>query len=285
MGTSNTIIWAEEWATKIQQELDEPLIWKEICNVEYTNMRVLHNPYITDVTVQSGTRGSAYSLQEIVLTDDYITISTYKVTAAFIDRADLAQSTFANQMTIAQRQGVILNEAIQSAVLGAYGSMTDFGTENLSGSSGSSAITVSETNIDNIIRSIKRTIRTNNGEALMNRNGVFIVWRPADFELLEGYMQANGFVTADSALRGGAKLGVEYMGVTHYSSNLLTASHLVAGVKKVLHVGIVKDTYGQIVVNDKDPAETSGISIVSRVDYAVKVWTKVLPVLFDVNVA
>jgi hypothetical protein len=65
----------------------------------------------------------------------------------------------------------------------------------------------------------------------------------------------------------------------------LTANHVVAGVKKVLHVGIVKDTYGQIVVNDKDPAETSGISIVSRVDYAVKVWTKVLPVLFDVNVA
>jgi hypothetical protein len=50
-------------------------------------------------------------------------------------------------------------------------------------------------------------------------------------------------------------------------------------------LGILKDTYGQIMVNEKDPGNVSGVSIVSRVDYKLKVWTKVKPVLFDILVA
>ena len=75
------------------------------------------------------------------------------------------------------------------------------------------------------------------------------------------------------------------MGVTHYTSNLLATNHLLAGVKKVYHLGILKATFGQIMVNDKDPGQVSGISVVSRVDFRENVWVKTKPVLFDVNVA
>ena len=285
MGTVNTIVYKEEWAIKLQEELDEPLKWKEICNVEYTDGYVFHNPYITDASVASISRGTAYTLQEVTQTDESVTINGGSVLGQFIDRADLAQSGYLKQMELATRQGILLNEAIESAVLGAYASMTDFGTENLAGSAGSNQITVSATNIDDIIRSVKRTIRTANGESEMNRRGVFIVWRPADFEILEGFMQANGFVTADTALKGGSQQGMDYMGVTHYSSNLLTANHLVGGVKKGIHLGICKGTYGQIMVDDKDPGLKSGISVVSRVDYAVKIWAKIKTCVFDINVA
>ena len=98
-------------------------------------------------------------------------------------------------------------------------------------------------------------------------------------------MQANGYSTADEALRGGAKRnGIEYMGVTHYSSNFLTATHVVGGVKKGVHLGILKSTYGQIMVDDKDPGQFSGIGIVSRVDYAVKVWARMSVLVYDINV-
>lgn len=283
MGSVNTIVYAEEWAVKLQEMLNEQLKWKDICNVEYTNSRVLHNPYLTDATVQTGYRGTAYTMQEVVETDESTTINTFKILPQFIDRADLAQSTFMRQMNLAERQGILLNEAIESAVFAAHASYTDFGTENLSGTSGSSQITVSATNIDDIIRSVKRTIRTANGESLLNRNGGFIVWRPADFELLEGFMQANGFVTADTALKGGSEQGMQYMGLTHYSSNKLTANHLCAGVKKIIHLGILKDTYGQVVVS-QEPGNVSGIGVISRVDYAVKAWNNTKAVVFDVNV-
>ncbi len=286
----NTIIYAEEWATKLQERLNYQTIWKDICNVEYTNMRVLHNPYLTDASAAAHTRGSVYTIQDVTIADDYVTINQSAIVPQMIDRADLAQTTFVNQMVLADKQGQLLNEKIGSYLFGLHASYTNIGDSNgVVTLASTTTITVSATNIDDIIRGVKREITKANGDALLERNGGFIVWRPADFELLEAFMQANGFVTSDTALKNGATSGVDYMGLTHYRSNLLTANHVFAGVKKVMHLGIVKDTYGQIVVN-QDPTGTSGgqfsaISVVSRADYVGKVWTNVLPILYDINVA
>ena len=112
-------------------------------------------------------------------------------------------------------------------------------------------------------------------------------------EILEAFMQANGFMSSDRALNGNGATdsefttsagGLNYMGVTHYASNLLTAGHVIAGVKKLYHLGIVKDTYGQVVVT-QDPLNISGIGVVSRVDYKGKAWHNIVPILFNVNVA
>ena len=279
---ANTIVYGEEWSTKLQERLSEPVKWKDICRVEYTNSRVLHNPYLTVPTVQTGERGTAYTMQAITETNSYVTIDTFKILPQFIDRADLAQSTFMRQMELADLQGILLNEAIETALYADWSNLTSFGNDQIGGSAGT--ITVSATNIDDIIRAMKREIREASGEGLMNRNGAFIVWYPTHFEILESYMQANGFVTADTALKGGTKQGIEYMGVTHYSSNLLATGHVVGGVKKVYHLGILKDTYGQVMVNEKDPLNISGISVVSRVDFKGKVWENVLPVLFNIHV-
>lgn len=289
---ANTIIYGEEWATKLQERLDHTTVWKEVCKVEYTNTRVLNSPYIgTYPTVQTGTRGAAYAHQDITETNESITISTFKILPILIDRADLAQSTFSKQMELADMQGQLLNETIEAAMLASHSQWTNFDNASIGGAAGN--ITVSASNIDDIIRGIKREIREANGTNLMNQNGVFIIWRPADFEILEAFIQANGFVTADTYLKNGTVSGINYLGVTHYTSNDHTAGHLFAGVKGVFHLGIVKDTYGQIVIN-QDPTlatgvagtigQTSGIGIVARVDYAFKAWANTVPVLFDVLV-
>ena len=282
---ANTIIYEEDWAIKLQEQLDEPQNWKEVCKVEYTNGRVLHNPYLTDASVQSGTRGSAYTHQDVTITDESITINGFKILPQFIDRADLAQSTYASQMELADRQGILLNEALETAMLAAHAQWTNFDNASIGGSAGN--ITVSTSNIDDIIRGIKREIREAAGQKLMSRNGAFIVWRAADFELLEAYVQANGFNTADMALKDGTVEGFRYMGVDHYVSNLHTSGHLFAGVKGTFHLGICRDTYGQVVI-DQEPATSGGavsaIGIISRIDFAYKAWTKTKPVLFDVLV-
>jgi len=286
---SNTIIYEEDWAVKLQERLDENLIWKEICKVDYTDTKVLHNPYMSDAAVQSGTRGSAYTHQDITITDETISIDTFEILPQLIDRADLAQSSYANQMELASEQGTLLNESIEEAMLAAHAQWTNFGTSSIGGGgTATSAITVSAANIDDIIRGIKREIRKAKGKSLLKRNGGFFVWREEDFEILEAYVQANGFSTADGALKDGTNQGFTYMGMEHYSSNFIAAGHLFAGVKKVFHLGIVKATYGQIVI-DQEPATAagavSGIGIVSRVDYKFKAWAKTTPVLFDINVA
>lgn len=189
-------------------------------------------------------------------------------------------------MELADNQGVVLNEAIETAMYANHAEYTDFDNASIGGGAGN--ITVSESNVDDIIRGVKREIREANGETLMDRNGAFIVWRPADFEKLEAYVQAQGFSTADGALKDGTNQGFRYMGVEHYSSNKMTSGHLFGGVKKALHLGICKSTYGKI--NEiEDPVvsggQISGLGINSRVDFKFKAWSKVAPVLFDILVA
>lgn len=284
----NTLVYAEDWAVKLQERLSEDNKWKLVCKVTYTDTKVIHNPYSTDAVVQTGTRGSAYTAQAVVVTDDSISIDTFDILPQIIDRADLAQQTYANQMNLADAQGVLLNEAIETAMMAAYTQLTNFGDTGggVLGLS-STPITVSSTNIDDIIRAIKRLIRKANGEDVMNRNGAFIIWRAEDFELLEAFEQANGFQVADTALLEGTSQGHLYMGVRHFSTNKYTAGHIIGGVMGLLNVGICTSTYGQVVIS-QEPAisggAVSGIGVISRVDFKFKAWSKTIPVLFNINV-
>lgn len=287
----NTVVNKEAWALRIQEELDEPNKYEDICDVIFTRDKVVHNPYGTDPTVQTITRNCAYDNNPIVLTDESVTVNGVGLLAEVIDRADLSQSGYLDQMQRAERQAVLLKETIESNVYGDHAARTDFGNEDLTTleSGGTTQITVSATNIDDIIRQVYATILAKGGAAMFERHGGFFVWRPADFSVLLGFMQANGFAVADNALmgdQGNPSLGgVEFMGFTHYTSNLLTANHAVAGVKKAYKLYILPDTFGQIMVDEKDPGQISGVSVVSRVDFIEKLWNKVVPIVYDVNVA
>jgi hypothetical protein len=278
-----SIVYQEDWVTKLQERLSEPTKWKDFMRVDISNTRTLHNPYRADPSIASLTPYSAYSLNPVAMTDETVTIDAPFVVPEVIDRADLAQSGYLRQMEIADYQGVMLNEKIESYIYAQYAGLTTFDNTEIGGSAGN--ITVTSSNIDDIIRAVVRKISVAKGDTLADRNGIFIVWRPADFELLTAFMMANGFSTADNALKGGVQGGVDYMGVTHYKSNLLTAGHVVGGVKKVWHLGILQDTYGAIMVNEKDPGNVSGISIVSRLDLKVKAWAKTAVLLYNITVA
>jgi len=277
------IVYAEDFATKVQERLSETNKWKDFMKVVISDDKKLHNPYRTDVTVNALTRGVAYTAAAVAQTDETVDIATGYIAAEVIDRADLAQSTYVSQMESADHMGVMLNEKIESSIYAEHAQVTDFDNASIGGGAGN--ITVSETNVDDIVTGIRRQITVAKGDSLFERNGGFIVWRPADFEKVTKFMMANGFSTADNALKGGVKGGVDYMGFTHYASNLLTAGHLLAGVKKIYYIGILRATYGQIVVDEKDPGLISGVGITSRIDIGIKAWNKTKTCLFDVLVS
>ena len=284
---SNTIIFQEEWAVKLQDRLDKPQNWKEVLDVTMTNTKVINRPYHTDPAVQTGlTRGNAYTYQDFVETNDVLTISTYDNLPVFIDRADLAQSTFTSQMGLAALQAELINDRLETAMLAKHADWVNFDNTELGGGAGN--ITVSSSNVDDIIRAVVRKLQVADGFKLMQRNGVFIIWRPTDFELLTAFMQANGFAMADDALKDGGEIGVKYMGVYHYVSNAHASGHLFAGVRKVYALGILKSTFGQVVFV-QEPTSGSGnisaIGIVSRVDYQFKAWNNTKLLLFDVLVS
>lgn len=275
-----------EYEAKLQERLSAPQVWKEVCNVKYTNSGILRNPYLTDATVGTGTRGTGYTSTAIATTDDTVTINTYKYSAEHIDDADLAQKTFSDFMEIADRMGTILGEAVETAMLAEHAQWTNFDNASIGGAAGN--ITVSISNIKNIIAAMKTAIRTAGGGDLASRNGMFIVWREADFEKVELLASSEGFNTADDALKNGIKQGFKYLGVEHYSSSKHTSGHVFGGVKKAFMAGVVKSTYGKVktIINPVvSGAQISGIGLESRVDFKFMAWTKMVPVLFDILVA
>lgn len=291
MAIANTITYETLFEDVLQDRLDHPTTWKEMCDVMITDTRVISTSYMsTTPSVQSVTRGTGHSMQTFVETAETLTISTGRDLGLFVDWADLSQSPWTKPAELFDRIGALLNEFIEANVLAQHASWTDFGTASIGGGgSASDPITVSASNIDDIIRGVKREIREANGQAMMNQYGVGFVWRAADFELLEAFVQANGFQTADMALKEGTVEGLRYMGCDHYFSNDHTAGHVFAGVKKIQRLGILRGTYGRAHVIDFPAGDTntylSGQSFYSRVDIGHLTPTAHAGLVFDINVA
>lgn len=288
---ANTVIYTTDYETTLQRRLAHPQMWKEVCDVVYTDTRTVTTGYMSTVpSVQTVTRGTAFNPQDFALTAENLTISTGRDMPIFVDFADLAQTGYNTQMEIAETQGELLNEFIEANVLAQHASWTNVGDSSGEIASGSTtAITVSASNIDDIIRGIKRIIRVANGQSRMRQYGVFIVWRAADFELLEAFVQANGFNLADIALKEGTVEGFKYMGVEHYWSNDHSAGHLFAGVKKTQKTGVLRSLYGKMMTQDFPAGSSGGILsgtlFYSRVDIGHLTPTNWVTTVYDINVA
>ena len=287
---ANTVIYTTDYETTLQARLAHPQTWKEVCDVTYTDTRTVTTGYVSTVpSVQTVTRGSVFNPQDFAMTAENLTISTGRDMPIYVDFADLAQTGYNTQMEIAETQGDLLNEFIEANVLAQHASWTDVGDSSGTITSGvTTAITVSASNVDDIIRGIKRIIRVANGQSRMRQNGVFIVWRAADFELLEAFVQANGFNLADIALKEGTVEGFKYMGVEHYWSNDHTSGHLFAGVKKTQRLGVLRSLYGKMMTQDFPAGSSGGILsgtlFYSRVDIGHLTPTNWKPTVYDVNV-
>lgn len=287
--TVNVITYETTYEDVLQDRLDHPTTWKEMCDVTITDTRVISSSYVDTgfTSPTTVTRGTGHDLTLYQETAETLTISTGRDLGIFMDWGDLAQSPWSKPVEIFDRIGAVLNEYIEGAVLGQHAQWTDFDNASIGGSAGN--ITVSASNIDDIIRGVKREIREGNGQMRMNQFGVGFVWRAADFELLEAFVQANGFATADQALKEGTVEGLHYLGADHYWSNEHTAGHVFAGVKKTQRLGILRGTYGRAHTIDF-PASSennflSGQAFYSRVDIGLLHPTAYDALSFDVNVA
>lgn len=277
----------------MRARVNKPTTWSDVMNVKYSNNRTIVNAYMSsESAVQtSQTRGSAYTYQDYVLLADTLTINAFEILPMLIDEADRNQQTYVDQMKLADFQGKKISERIETICLAEHASWTDFGATDLSntGDDDTTQITVSAANIDDIIRAIKRKIYANDGVEFAVGRGIFIVWRATDFELLEAFVQANGFTEADIGLKNGIPVqkAFRYMGVDHYLSNSHAANHVFAGIKRTAEIGILSGTFGMAKFVE-EPATSSGsvsgIGIVTRLDYGTNHPAQTKEFEVDLNV-
>lgn len=297
---ANTYIYQAAWENKLAQRLDKPTNWKEICDVVYTDTQATNFPLISTanepaVATLTNTAAGRSLLSNVIPfvsvteTNETLSIVTAEIDSVYMDYADQAQSNYAKWAGMGDLLGKKINERLEAIVLGNSTAWTDFGDTGAGVLGlGATAITVTPTNVDDIIRGVIEQIYTANGFDLYNQNGGFIVWRPADWTNVVAFMQANGFVVSDQALKNGGTIGIDYMGINHYVSTSHTTGHVMAGVRKTQKLGLLKSTFGKTFVAEMPASSTagslSGTQIHTRVDYGMLVPTNLKPVLFDVNV-
>ena len=284
----NTVVWNKhDYVARMRSRINRPTSWMETMNVKYRDVRtIIEGALSVENDTQVGTRGTAYTFENFTIANDTLTIDKTNIIPVFIDQADLAQQSYYTGMEVAAFQGKKISEKLESLVLAEHGSWTNFGVTDLAGGSADDAnqITVSATNIDDIIRAVKRKLYENNGVEFSIEKGMFFVWRPGDYELLEAFVQANGFSEADIALKNGIPVGMRYMGVEHYLSNDNVANHVFCGIKKMGDLGILSSTFGQVKFIE-DPNMQSGIGIIARLDHGFSWPTYYNEFFIDLNVA
>ncbi len=299
---SSTYIYQALWANKLAQRLDKPQNWKEVNDVVYTDTQTYNFPLVstsnepavatlTNTAAGRSLVSNVIPFVDVTETNQTLSIITAEIDSAYVDYADQAQSNYAKIQAMGDLLGKKMGERVESISLGNHANWTNFGDTG-AGVLGltTTAITVSATNIDDIVRGVIEQINTANGTSLYMENGGFIEWRPSDWTFLVQFMQANGFNFADAALKDGGKsmLGKDSMGLTHYMSTLHSAGHVFGGVKGVQKLGILKSTWGDLKVNEMPASSTagslSGTQIHTRVDYGLLIPTNLLPVVYDINV-
>lgn len=298
---ANTILAQALWENKLAQRLDKPQNWKEICDVVYTDTQTYNFPLIstsnepavatlTNTVAGRSTLSNVIPFIDVTITNETLTISTAEIDSVYIDYADQAQSNYAKMGDMGTLLGKKMGERTEAIVLANHAAWTDFGDTG-AGVLGlaSTDITPSASNVDDIVRGVIEQIYTANGFDLYKENGGFIEWRPADWTFMVQFMQANGFNLADASLKNGGMIGIDYLGLNHYVSTAhASGGHIMAGVRKVQKLGILKSTYGKTYVNEMPASSTagslSGTQIHTRLDYGMLVPTNLKPCLFDINV-
>lgn len=298
---ANAVKYQEIWANKLAQRLDKPQNWKETMDVMYTDTQTTVLPYVSAsnepaVVTSSLTSAAARSTLSNVIVPVDVTMSTETLAivttnydAVYLDYADQAQSNYARIADMGDLLGKKINERIGTLVLADAANDTNFGDTG-GGVLGlaSTAITVGASNVDDITRGVIEQVYTANGFDLAKQNGIFIEWRPADWTHVVAFMQANGFNSADAALKNGGQIGVEFMGVFHYVSTQHTAGHLFGGVRKLKKLGLLKSTFGKIYTSETPghaDGMLSGTTIHARLDYGFKMQTNIAGLVFDINVS
>lgn len=298
---ANTIIYQQLWENKLAQRLDKPQNWKDVCDVIYTDSQIYNFPLVstsnepavatlTNTAAGRSTLSNVIPFIDVTETNQTLTISIAEIDSVYLDYADQAQSNYAKMAEMGTLLGKKINERAEAVVLANHANWTDFGVSGSGFGLSSTDITVSATNIDDIIRGVIEQIQTANGFDIYMQNGGFAIWKPSHWTFLVQFMQANGFQFADESLRdgGNGRMGKEALGLFHYvSTSHATGGHIMAGVRGVQKLGILKSTYGRTYVNEMPASSTagslSGTQIHTRLDYGLLVPTNLLPVIFDVN--
>ncbi len=210
---NNLLAFSPEYrSARAQFLLKKMLVAREISNMEerstLKNGVKVHRPYHSDVKVNTYTKGTSVTPQDITVTDEYLTVDQTKEATVYIDDIDVIQNDYNTANLLVDRITYALKRDIDGAFLAEVANAAFAIDDNtFSGGTAGNGITATVSNVFKLFTTAEATLNNNNVE---DTKPWFAVITPDLKALLQQTNLFNGFNQADAALHGTLK-GMGYL--------------------------------------------------------------------------
>jgi len=284
MANALTPLNPEWWSNRMGRLQKKTLVARAICSTreeaKLTDGDIVNRPYISDLSVNTYVKRTAVTIQDITSTNEQLAVDQSKESSFYVDDVDVIQNRYDVMAEQSDRATYQLNDGIDSFVFGKYGDIADSVDDGDIGGTNGNPITASTSNIQRVFTALKKKMR----EANISMTGdTFMVVSPEEAELIELYVAANGFNTADATIRNG--YAGNFLGVKVYVSNNLTDTanvrHAIGGKLGAIDLVVQKQPSVQI----KDVSDKLGKNFLVHTLYGAKIFNQGSKEIFDVQLS
>lgn len=207
------------WSRRMQRKMNKIDVFRAIASFEEEAQLKkgdrVHRPYRSELTPQDYTRGTAFSVQDIETTDEYLVVDQAKVIPFYVDDLDELQSSYKDTNEFADDCAVKLGNLIDAAVLAEVLNADSVVDEAAFGGTAGNGITATSGNIQKIFSTADKKLNRLN----VPNEGRYAVISPDLKQVLLDYLAGKESQMGDEVGLNG-KIGRYYNFDVRLSNNL-----------------------------------------------------------------
>ncbi len=227
MANSLTAFNPAYWSKRMQiVRIKEP-VYRALANFEeranLKNGDTVHRPYRSSLLVQSYTKGTSVTVQDVTATDESLSVGTTKIVPFYVDDLDQLQNKWDTVNSFADDAGRELEAFIDGDFLGEVANALDTIDDGDIGGTAGNAIVLSSSNVLKVFAAASKKLTNQMKGGKMSMTDRFAVITPTVLQILTEYLAGKDTALADKVAdngRIGMFLGFElYLSVnTRYSA-------------------------------------------------------------------
>ena len=211
MANSLTAFNPAYWSKRMQiVRIKEP-VYRALANFEersnLKNGDTVHRPYRSSLLVQSYTKGTAVSVQDITATDESLSVGTTKIVPFYVDDLDQLQNKWDTVNSFADDAGRELEAFIDGDFLAEVANATDTIDDGDIGGTAGNAIVLSTANVLKVFAAASKKLTNQMKGGKMGMSDRFAVITPTVLQILTEYLAGKDTALADKVGENG-KIGM-----------------------------------------------------------------------------
>lgn len=210
------------WSRRMGRKLYKTDVFRSLANFEeqatLTDGQKVDRPYRSDIVVETYTKGTALTAQDLTGTSDQLTVDQVKAALLYVDNVDKIQNKYSAANAWIDEAGKRLSNAIDARFLYEVFSANSTVDDGDIGGTANDGITVTTGNVLDVFSATNLLLDLQNVEEEMR----FFVVSPHFYQVLFRYIAGRLTMLGDSTGENG-NIG-SYAGLKLYKSNNLTGS-------------------------------------------------------------